>query len=86
MNSTSQKKQDQDNQAQLLDKLQDIETTLAFQEDEIEALNKTVGLQHQEIQILNNKLTLLSDYIKTLKVNTDQGIKTSDEETPPPHY
>lgn len=88
MKLTNQRSQ-QSNHSQadpMLEKLQDIESTLAFQEEEIVALNKTIGRQHQDIQMLNNKLNLLSDYIKTLKVNADLGIKTSDEEMPPPHY
>lgn len=71
---------------ELIEKVQNLEEKLAYQEDTIESLNQSMGLQYQEIQLLNQKIKLLSDYIKSLKAQGDSGIKRPDEEIPPPHY
>ncbi len=59
----------------------------AFQEDSLEAMEKTIMQQHMEIQNLQNKMTLLSDYLKALRQEAGQGgIKSPEDEVPPPHY
>ncbi len=70
----------------LFNKVHNLESNIAFQEEAIEALNKTVGIQHQEIQLLKEQLIALSEYIKAIRENSSQSIKPAHEETPPPHY
>jgi len=69
---------------ELQQKIENLETTQAFQDDTIESLQKTVAIQHKEIQMLQTQMTLLSEYIKNIKEGG--GIKLSSEEMPPPHY
>ena len=68
---------------QVLERLTQVEMNQAFHDDSIEALERTIASQHQDIQLLEKKITLLSDYIKSLK---QDGIKDPKDEVPPPHY
>ncbi|WP_019556251.1 SlyX family protein [Thiomicrorhabdus arctica] len=71
----------------LIDRIQTLEMNQAFQEDSLEAMEKTIMQQHMEIQNLQNKMTLLSDYLKALRQEAGQGgIKSPEDEVPPPHY
>lgn len=69
--------------AELNQRLTQLEIRLSYQDESIEAMESTLASQHQSIQQLNRKLTLLGDYLKSLK---DDAIKPLSEETPPPHY
>ncbi|WP_029407561.1 SlyX family protein [Thiomicrorhabdus sp. Milos-T2] len=71
------------NNKQLLERIDQLEMNQSFHDDSIEALERTIALQHQEIQLLEKKLSLLTDYIKTIK---QESIKDPQDETPPPHY
>ena len=64
-------------------KVENLEVTHAYHDDSIHELEKTVAAQHQEIQHLKKQLSLLSEYLKTLK---DEAVKDIKDETPPPHY
>ena len=67
--------------------VQNLEINQAFQEDHIEAMEKTIVQQQKDIQKLHNQMTLLSEYLKTLKQESGQGsIKSPHDELPPPHY
>ncbi|MCF6253984.1 MAG: SlyX family protein [Thiomicrorhabdus sp.] len=68
----------------ITERLAQLETNQAFQEESIESLEKTVAQQYQTIQQLEHKLKLLSEYLKNMK--QQGGIKHIHEETPPPHY
>lgn len=68
----------------ILEKLHQLEINQSFQDETIAALETTVGKQHQQIQLLENKIQLLTEYIKSLKIQ--DGIKKPEEEVPPPHY
>lgn len=67
----------------LIQKIDTLEINQTFQEETLEALEKTITQQHQDIQRLEHKLTLLTDYLKTMK---QDAIKNPHEEAPPPHY
>jgi SlyX protein len=69
---------------QMIEQLQQLQMTQAYQEDTIENLEKTIALQHQDIQQLKQQLTLLSEFLKNMK--QQDGIKPPHEEMPPPHY
>ncbi|WP_040725017.1 SlyX family protein [Thiomicrorhabdus sp. Kp2] len=66
-----------------LERLDRVEMNQSFHDESIEALEKTIASQHQEIQLLERKISLLSNYLKTLQQNI---IKDPKDEVPPPHY
>lgn len=71
----------------LSNQVQTLEMNQAFQEDNMEAMEKTIVQQHLEIQTLQNQMRLLSDYLKALRQDVGQGgIKSPEDEVPPPHY
>lgn len=63
-------------------KVEDLESRLAFQEDTLETLNKVVIEQQKEIEKLNSYVRFLKDKIATV----EHSISTPDNEAPPPHY
>jgi len=71
-------------QAQIIEQLQQLQMNQAYQEDTIESLEKTIAQQHQDIQQLKHQLKLLSEFLKNMK--QQDGIKAPHEEMPPPHY
>jgi len=65
------------------DRLVDLETKLAYQEDTIQALNHVVCEQQKQIDQLEATCELLIDRIRQLSVAADMD-KVVDEK--PPHY
>ncbi len=70
----------------LQNQLQALEIKQAYQEETIESLSDTLALQQQDIINLKHQLSVLSEYLKTLKSEGDSGIKFPAEEQRPPHY
>lgn len=66
-----------------MDRLIEIETKLAFQEDALSALNEVVCQQQLQIDQLTATLKLLIDRYRSLS-ETQAGSKPVDEK--PPHY
>lgn len=67
----------------LADKVIDLETRLAFQDDTIEQLNQSLSEQ----QLLTDKLSFkLNHVVDKLKSIEPSNIAKPEEETPPPHY
>jgi SlyX protein len=66
------------------DRLIEIETKLAFQEDAILALNEAVCLQQRQIEQLEATLKLLIDRYRHLSETQPSGVKPEDEK--PPHF
>jgi len=64
-------------------RLDDIETRIAYQEAAIEELTRTVLSQQQEISGLQGQLDFLKSLLKDL---TPSAVAPMSEETPPPHY
>ncbi|WP_163832971.1 SlyX family protein [Spartinivicinus ruber] len=62
-------------------KLIDLETKLAFQDDTIDQLNQVVTKQQQQIDQLTNQMTLLKQAITAIM--NEQGISGHEK---PPHY
>ena len=66
-------------------RLIEIETRIAFQDDTIEQLNKIVTIQQQQIDQLRKELTAIAARISEPS-GAASNIATQSEETPPPHY
>lgn len=77
--STSAMNQD----SELAARLNDLETQLAYQDDTLAEMEKTILHQQNAIQALERKLSLLSEYLKSLR---EPAVKPLNEEAPPPHY
>lgn len=67
----------------LQDKLIDLETKLAFQDDTIDQLNQVVTKQQQQIDRLTDQVSLLKQAIAAIM--NDPGSSISGQEKPP-HY
>jgi SlyX protein len=67
----------------LVDRINELEILLAYQDDTLQATQHTLQIQQRQIQQLERQLQLLSEYLKSLK---DPQVRAANEETPPPHY
>ena len=62
-------------------RLENLETKLAFQEDLIQKLDDALGSQQQQILGMQHRLDLLFEQIRLVEKSIPQ-----DPESPPPHY
>lgn len=67
-----------------MDRLIEIETKLAFQEDTVQTLNAVVCRQQQQIEQLEATVKLLIERYRQLSAQADDGDKPMHEK--PPHY
>jgi SlyX protein len=67
----------------ILHRLEQLETRLAFQDDTIEQLNQEVTALSTETARLKSQLSLM---VKKLKELQPGEVANQAEETPPPHY
>ena len=65
------------------DRIIELQTKLAFQENTIQELNQTVTKLQSEIVLINQRIQLLHEQLKQVQPS---NIATQSEETPPPHY
>lgn len=65
------------------EQLIDLQTRLAFQEDNIGEINRTIAAQAREITELRLEIAELKRQLRAL---TPSNIASEAEETPPPHY
>lgn len=65
------------------EKIIELQTKLAFQENTILELNQTVTNLQSEIILINKRIQLLHEQLQQLQPS---NIATQSEETPPPHY
>lgn len=70
----------------LMQRIEQLEATVCYQDDTLEAMNKTLGQQHQEIQKLQQQMAMMSELMKNLRLHNNSYIKHPNEESPPPHY
>lgn len=66
----------------LQDRVNDLESRLAFQDDTIETLNDILVTQQRAVERLQLQMTAL---LKRQEEMSGQ-FETSEEEAPPPHY
>lgn len=64
-------------------RISELETKVAFQEETIDSLNQTVVELNQRLDLVQRQLKQLAD--KVMAAGSSQ-IATQAEETPPPHY
>jgi SlyX protein len=65
------------------DRLVELETRIAFQDDTLQQLNAVVVRQQQEIDRLTREIEALKQQLRALAPAPVAG---PAEETPPPHY
>lgn len=65
------------------ERIVELETRLAFQEQSIQTLNETVIEQARQIERLSGELEALKQRMRAIAPSI---IATEAEETPPPHY
>ena len=68
---------------QLNDRLETLESRLAFAEYTVEQLNEEVTTQGRELDRLKHQIQLLVDKLQSVQPSQ---IASMAEETPPPHY
>jgi SlyX protein len=73
----------QDIRQELEQKIIDLESQLAFQEDTIETLNQALSSQQRQLDDVQFKLKHVLDKVKSMEPS---NIASASEETPPPHY
>lgn len=64
-------------------RIAELETQLAFQEDALQTLNEIVTRQQQQIDQLEREVQLL---VMQLRELSDAMSRPESEEAPPPHY
>ncbi|WP_455208591.1 SlyX family protein [Kaarinaea lacus] len=65
------------------ERLTELESRVAFQDDIVQTLNDVVVRQQHDIDRLTKELQMLKQQLQTL---TPSLIADQSEETPPPHY
>jgi SlyX protein len=65
------------------ERLIELETRMAFQDNTLQTLNSVILRQQKEIDALRHEIEVLKTQIRTLAPSL---VASSAEETPPPHY
>ena len=66
------------------DRITELESRVAFQEDTLDQLNDAVSKQELEIERLTRMIKIMSQQVKSLRLDDPAG--APDDEPPPPHY
>lgn len=67
----------------MLGRIVELESKIAFQDDTIEKLNQVITDQQRQLDALNVRIEKLVEWAKQQQ---QSNIATQNEETPPPHY
>ena len=68
---------------ELNERIEHLESKLAFQDDTIEQLNQALTLQQQDLDKLRHQMCLIINRMKEMVVSQ---VASQGEGTPPPHY
>ena len=68
---------------ELNERIEQLESRLAFQDDTIEILNQALTLQQQDLDKLRHQMSLLINRMKEMVVSQ---VASQSEETAPPPY
>ena len=68
---------------ELNERIEQLESRLAFQDDTIEILNQALTLQQQDLDKLRHQMSLLINRMKEMVVSQ---VASQSEDTPPRHY
>ena len=78
---------DKSNQTeQLLERISELETKVAFQDHTIEQLSDEIGTHQESIAMLQHQLRLLGDRFKQIKDDINSDMPQTIEHEIPPHY
>ena len=72
-----------DEASMLAERIDNLETRIAYQDEVIEALNKTVIAQWAKLDEALARIRKLEARMREVQVS---AIRDASEETPPPHY
>ena len=67
----------------MLERIAELETCVAFQDDTIKTLNDIVSRQQQELDRLQQRVLRLEEHLKAALPTL---VAQQSEEKPPPHY
>lgn len=70
----------------LIQRMDKLESQLAFQDDVIDSLNHLVTQQSRELQQLQQQLKLVASKVKNLRDDDSLPNADASQEPPPPHY
>lgn len=68
---------------QLIQRVEGLESQMAFQDDVIDQLNREIAIHQAEIATLKENLQFIA---KRLKDVSPSNIVKAEDEPPPPHY
>lgn len=66
------------------ERITELESRVAFQEDTLDTLNDIVSRQELEIEQLKRMIKVMNQRMKSL--SNDSPTSSPDDEPPPPHY
>ncbi|MGH1461336.1 MAG: SlyX family protein [Neptuniibacter sp.] len=66
------------------ERITELESRVAFQEETLDTLNDAVSKQELEIERLTRMIKVISQQLKSLRL--DNPSSAPDDEPPPPHY
>ena len=67
-----------------LDRIIELESRVAFQEETLDQLNTVVSQQELEIEKLKRMIKIINQQVKSFSL--DNNHSSPDQEPPPPHY
>jgi len=67
----------------MVQRITELETRLAFQDDTLNQLNEVVIQQQRQIELLQQRMQHMQGQLKNL---TPSNLASEADETPPPHY
>ena len=68
---------------ELLERVDNLEAKIAFQDDMIEQLNNEITVHHEQLTDVNEQLRLIGQRVKDMNTT---AVGRVEDETPPPHY